>query len=77
MMDGNWWWGFMGMAWLFWLVVLGLIVWAVITVIKNSQQRSGNIPRSSESAMEILKKRYAKGEISREEFERMKKDLES
>ena len=31
--------------------------------------------RDSESAIEILKKRYAIGEITKEEFERMKKDI--
>ncbi|MCB0746941.1 MAG: SHOCT domain-containing protein [Ignavibacteriae bacterium] len=35
----------------------------------------GNIP-SEENALEILKKRFAKGEINKEQYESMKKELE-
>jgi putative membrane protein len=71
MMGGGWWW--MWIVWVGGFVVLVLIVYLLVGGL-----RSGGPPpeRLSETPLDILKKRYAKGEITRAEYEQMKKDLE-
>jgi putative membrane protein len=54
---------------LFWIAIILLIIW-LYKQITGTQKEA-----PTESALEILKKRYAKDEISKEEFEKMKKDL--
>ncbi len=53
---------------LFW----GAIVWLVISLINAGTQKS---EETSESAFAILKKRYARGEITREQYLEMEKEL--
>lgn len=65
--------GSMWFSWIFWLVIVAFIVWLLVTQLNKGRQDSQSV--SHDSPMDILKKRYAKGEISKEEFERMKKDL--
>lgn len=72
MMGG--WAGFGILGWLsmfiFWaLLILGVI--ALIRYLGSSGKRSGE----GKSPLDILERRYARGEISKKEFEEMKKDL--
>ena len=54
--------------------IIGLIVIAVGWTMDG--KKKGDEPKQVSTSLEILKERYAKGEISKEEFERIKKDLE-
>jgi putative membrane protein len=65
--------GYGGMfMWIIFLIVIGLLIYFII----NAQTTKGRTPTQNESALDILKKRYARGEITKEEYERMKKDIE-
>ena len=64
-------WMFGGFMWLFWVAVIVGLVFLIRWIVQ--QKPAGQKPE--EDALEILKKRYAKGEIGREEFEQKKKDL--
>lgn len=75
MMDG-WGGGFgMGLMIFFWLLVLGLIGTLIWFLIRKGSQSPSNL--SHESSLEILKKRYARGEIDEEQYHRMKKEINS
>lgn len=63
-------WGFM---WIFWILLILAIIWLAKVFFSNSD----NQEKRSKSAEEILKERYARGEIDREEFEQKRKDLNS
>ena len=53
-----------------------LIIMAAIWLFKAAFRGNYHNFNQQNDAMEILKQRYAKGEISSEEFQRMKKELE-
>lgn len=68
MMNNPYW----GMGWGMWFIPL-LVVLVIYFLLKNDSQAKSR--QNSESPMEILRKRYAKGEITKEKFEEMKKEL--
>lgn len=62
----GWW-----MAWwsVFGLAVLVLLVWAIV------RAAGGFSPRGEDTPEAILKRRYARGEVDREEYQRRLEDL--
>jgi putative membrane protein len=67
---GQYGWGMGIFMILFWVFVIFGIVYVILAVSK----RDGNAGKG-ETLLDILKKRYAKGEITKEQFEHMKDDL--
>jgi len=66
--------GYGGMfMWIIFLIVVGLLVYFFV----QAQKTKGPMQGPAETPMDILKRRYAEGAISKEDFDRMKKDLES
>ena len=66
-----------GFGWVFWLVIIAAIFFLFRSrfIGCGTGHRNNEYDRSDELPLTILKQRYAKGEISKEEFERMKKEL--
>ena len=57
--------------WLFWILLIVVIVWAVKAVAGSRNNPS----EKRKSALDILRERYARGEINKEAFEQKSKDL--
>ncbi len=61
---------FIGMHWIWWLLVAGFILLIIFNMLPYRTASA-----SKEDALDILKMRYARGEIEQEEFEERKRVL--
>lgn len=69
-------WG-MGFGWIFMLLFLTLIIMGIFVMVKWLSGGPNNIARPPQkTALDILKERYARGEIEQEEYQLKKHDLE-
>ncbi len=72
---------FSGFGWIFMLVFWCFIVWIIISLIRGGFGGSymcgqgHNTDTHEKSPLEILKERYAKGEIDKKEFDEKKRDI--
>jgi putative membrane protein len=71
MMYGDGWGAGWGM-WM-WIVFIPLIIFGLYLLFRNNSQNQNQA--KNQSPIDILKIRYTKGEITKEQFEEMKKDL--
>ena len=76
---------------IFWLVILGLLIWGMIRLLSTRSRHlympptythvpptyTPGMPPSQPSAMEILRQRYARGEIDTATYESMRERLEN
>lgn len=73
--DGMGWWFIIGSVWMviFWILIIALVAWGIKRLSGNRD--SGSDAAGMGNALGIARERYARGEISREEFEQIKRDL--
>jgi putative membrane protein len=72
--EGMRWWMIFGFIWMlvFWGGIITLVVWGIKKLTERGSKANTTGKRNP---LDIAKERYARGEISREEFEQIKKDL--
>jgi putative membrane protein len=70
MMGGYWFGGF-----IMWIIIILIIALLVYLIIRARRPEGAEGP-FQETPLDILKKRYARGEISKEEFDEIRKDIE-
>ncbi len=74
MFDGFGWWMLFGGLWMliFWGAIIFLIVWGIRKLTEHGPEHRIS---ARQDPLEIARERYARGEITREQFEQIKSDL--
>jgi putative membrane protein len=70
--DGIGWWMVFGGVWmlLFWAAIIGLVVWGIRAITGSTGS-----PVNLEEPLEIARRRYSRGEITKEQFEEIRATL--
>ncbi len=77
-MMGPWMTGGFGWMWfmpIFFIIFWGLVIWGIVALVRGLGGSRGSDSSKADSALEVLKKRYAQGEIDKKEYEEKKHDL--
>jgi putative membrane protein len=71
-MMGGFGWGWMP---LLMIIFWGLVIWGIVAAVRSAGNRREGGTSRTESALEVLNRRYAQGEIKKKEYEEKKRDL--
>jgi putative membrane protein len=72
----GWWWGFGALHMLLYWGVLILAIALLVKWLFGGRTSASAEPPRGKGAIEILRERYARGEIDKKEYEEKKRDLE-
>ncbi len=64
----------MGLWMIFGVLFLGGIIWFIVWSAEKATEHKGSYG-TSQNAVDIAKTRYARGEITKDQFDQIKKDL--
>lgn len=66
-----------GLIWmlLFWGGLIGLAIWLIAVLFPTSPPPAGHAPDNQGGARDILDQRYARGELSKAEYDKMRQTL--
>ncbi len=73
---GGWGWGWMIGGWVMMVVFWGLVIFGIVALVRylgSGQAPAG--PARAETPLDILRRRYAAGELTKEQFDQMKRDV--
>jgi putative membrane protein len=71
--DGMGWWMLFGSVGF--VILWGLIIWAVVTVVSKLGGGQSSEESREDTPFDIAKRRYARGEITKDQFDQMRRDL--
>jgi putative membrane protein len=68
-------WGWMIGGWIMMLVLWALVIIGIVALVRFLNDRGGQSRSDAETPLEILRRRYAAGELTKEQFDEMKRNV--